>query len=104
MRIIPEPILFEWDAGNSDKSLKKHKTTNIEAEEVFKNKPKFIFLDDKHSSIEKRYLIWGITNKIRKLAVIFTIRSSKIRIISARDMNKKERSTYAEKIKIDSTL
>lgn len=98
MRIIPEPVAFEWDKGNIDKNVKKHGVTNKEAEEVFENEQKFIFRDTKHSINELRYMIWGTTDKARKLAVFFTKRLDKIRIISARDMDKKERREY-EKIK-----
>lgn len=98
MKILPEPILFEWDKGNSDKNSKKHNVTNKEAEEVFISKP-FILLEDvKHSSNEKRFQALGRTNKRRKLSIIFTIRE-KVRIISARDMNKKERRGYEKETK-----
>lgn len=98
MKILPEPLCFEWDKGNINKNLIKHKVANQEAEEVFDNKPNFIIEDKKHSLKESRYLIWGLTDKGRKLAVIFTIRKDKIRIISARVTNKKERKAYGQKI------
>ena len=49
-------IGFEWDIGNSQKSAQKHDVHPTEAEEVFFNSPLLISDDDKHSSIEKRYL------------------------------------------------
>lgn len=97
--ILPEPIAFEWDKGNIDKNLKKHKISNKEAEEIFENDPKFIFKDEKHSQLESRYGIFGQTNRARKLSVVFVIRKNRIRIITARRMSRKERSTYEEKIK-----
>lgn len=99
MRILPEPVTFEWDKGNINKNLIKHGVSDKEAEEVFENGTKFIFKDEKHSLAEKRYMIWGVTNQERKLSVFFTLRGEKIRIISARDMHKKERRAYEEKIK-----
>ncbi len=87
MRIIPEPLAFDWDKGNIDKNFKKHSVTDKEAEEVFINEPKFIFKDDKHSDTERRYMLWGETNKKKKLTIFYTIRNNKIRIISARDMH-----------------
>lgn len=99
MKILPEPLSFEWDQGNINKNLIKHNVSNRDAEEVFSNKPSFLFADEKHSLAEKRYMVWGITDRNRKLAVFFTIRNEKIRIISARDMNKKEREAYEEKVK-----
>jgi len=89
---------FEWDIGNSQKSAQKHDVHPTEAEEVFFNSPLIISEDDKHSSIEKRYLAYGITNKKRFLTVIFTLRENEtlIRVISARDQHRKERTVYAK--------
>ena len=91
-------IGFEWDIGNSQKSAQKHDVHPTEAEEVFFNSPLIISEDDKHSSIEKRYLAYGITNKKRFLTVIFTLRENEtlIRVISARDQHRKERTVYAK--------
>lgn len=104
MRILPDPVTFVWDKGNIDKNLKKHGVTNKEAEEILENKPIFIFEDVKHSLVEKRYMIWGITDKGRKLSVFFTIRHDLVRIISVRDMHKKERRAYEEKIQTDTKI
>ena len=98
MKILPEPVIFEWDKGNINKNFIKHSVTDKEAEEIFENNPKFILEDEKHSLIEVRYMIWGMTNNNRKLSVFFTFRKTKVRIISARDMHKKERRAYEEKI------
>ncbi len=98
MEELPEPILFEWDSGNTSKNFRKHNVSDREAEQIFVNKPKFIFEDEKHSLVEKRYMLWGITNKGRKLSAFFTMRKDKIRVISVRDMNKKERRVYEKKI------
>ncbi len=103
MKILPEPLAFEWDKGNIEKNLIKHKVTSRETEEVFTNEEKFIIEDEKHSLSEKRYLVWGVTNKGRRLSVIFTLRNNKVRIISARGMNKKERREY-EKIQKNSKI
>lgn len=101
MKIIPEPISFEWDQGNFHKNLKKHHVTNQEAEEVFFNQPFIAIEDQKHSSQEPRFQSLGKTNNNRKIFLVFTIRINKIRIISIRDMNKKEVKIY-EKIKTNS--
>lgn len=101
MRVVSDFITFEWDRGNRDKNLKKHVVTNEEAEQVFTQGRKFIIRDKKHSIFEDRFILWGATSDNRKLNIIFTIRKDKIRIISARNMNRKERRTYAEKIKKD---
>jgi len=96
MKVFPIPIAFEWDKGNIDKNFKKHGTKNEEAEQVFVNNPIVLF-DEKHSEAEKRYLVLGETNTGKLLSVIYTKRGNKIRIISARLMNRRERNLYEEK-------
>jgi hypothetical protein len=91
---LPKILFFNWDEGNTYKSVKKHGVTNRESEEVFFNKPIFFFQDKKHSQTEKRFLALGKTNRGRLLALIFTLRNDALRVISARSMNKKERSIY----------
>lgn len=97
MKTLPSPIAFEWDKGNFDKNLIKHKVTNKEAEEVFFDRYIKIFEDARHSQKEKRFTALGITDKNRKLYLSFALRNQKIRIISARDQSKKERRLYEEK-------
>ena len=97
MKILPKPIAFEWDKGNVDKNFIKHKVTNQEIEEIFNSKLLKTFEDIKHSQKEIRFVALGITNKKRRLYISFTIRNQKIRIISARDQSKKERSLYEKK-------
>ncbi len=87
---------FDWDAGNSEKSWGKHKVTRLECEEVFFNNALVVMEDEAHSSTEKRYGTLGKTGKDRKLFVVFTVRNRMIRIISARDMNRKEKVIYEE--------
>ncbi len=94
MKILPEPIAFEWDKGNLNKNLLKHNVTNQEAEEVFSHEPIIVAEDKKHSIKEKRFQALGRTNKQRKIFLSFTIRGNKVRIISIRDMNKKEEMVY----------
>ncbi len=96
MDVIPEPIQFEWDKGNINKNLKKHRVTNEEAEEIFVNNP-LISKDPKHSTKrEKRYQSTGLTNKGKTLFISFTLRNNKIRIISARLASRKERKVYEQ--------
>lgn len=94
MRIILSPIVFDWDEGNSTKNLIKHKVTLHESEEVFANEPLVVVEDERHSRIEQRFQALGKTNNKRKLFLSFTIRNKKIRIISIRDMNRKEEKIY----------
>lgn len=85
---------FEWDEGNINKNWRKHKVTDAECEEVFFNQPLMIELNKTHSITERRYFVLGKTDRERLLFVVFTIRNNKIRIISGRKMNKKERRQY----------
>ncbi|MEX0617188.1 MAG: BrnT family toxin [Candidatus Woykebacteria bacterium] len=89
---------FDWDEGNILKNWEKHKVKHTEAEEVFENKPRFVFPDTQHSKVELRYGILGVTNEKRLLSVTFMLRSNRTRVVSARDMSKRERKFY-EKIK-----
>ena len=91
---LPIPLSFDWNKGNIDKNWLRHKVRFKEAEEIFFNKPLKIFPDRGHSEKERRYMAYGITNNLRKLVAFFTIRDKKIRIISVRDQNRKERSIY----------
>lgn len=93
MQLFKEPLAFDWDKGNSGKNA-KHKVSDFEAEEPFYDKNKKIFEDIKHSSGEKRYLLFGKSKSERLLIVSFTIRENKVRIISARDINRKEVQLY----------
>lgn len=86
---------FDCDAGNSAKNYKSHRVSDIECEEVFFNAPLVIPYDIIHSGLEKRYYVLGRTDKGRMLFVAFAYRAEKIRVISARDMSKKERRSYS---------
>jgi len=88
---------FQWDRGNIDKNLIKHDVENWECEQVFFNKPLLVLDDPKHSGSEKRWAAFGKTDAERFLVVVFTKRDNLIRIISARNMNKRERKFYNEK-------
>jgi len=96
-RILQAISGFEWDAGNKQKSLVKHEVSNEECEESFFDYNKEIQKDNLHSINEKRYVLIGQTKQNRLLYIVFTIRKDKIRVISARDINKKERKLYEEK-------
>jgi len=88
---------FQWDTGNIDKNWQKHKVKYTECEEAFFNQPLMIADDNKHSKCEKRYFVLGQTDSRRELFIVFTIRKKKNCVISARDMNKKEKEKYYEK-------
>lgn len=94
MGFIKELIEFDWDGGNIGKNWKKHRVRNSEAEEVFFDENKKLFRDKLHSEGEPRYIILGKTKKDRLLYVVFTVRKNKLRIISSRDINKREGKLY----------
>lgn len=89
---------FEWDKWNIDKIYFKHKVEPFECEEVFFDESKVILMDVLHSGKEERYILLGKTKENRLLFIVFTARENKIRIISARDINKKERHLYEKSI------
>ena len=90
---------FDWDAGNARKSVEKHHVSQFEAEQIFFNQPLLVVADDKHSQEETRYHALGITDDSRFLHVSFTLRikNTLIRVISARDMHRKEKAIYEQK-------
>ncbi len=92
---LPVPILFEWDEGNNEKNWKKHKVSEKECVEIFKNYP-VILNDTTHSQHETRFIAIG-KSKSRYLFIVFTIRKRHIRVISARDQSRKEREFYKQK-------
>ncbi|MBV1914492.1 MAG: BrnT family toxin [Pseudomonadales bacterium] len=89
---------FEWDAGNERKSADKHGVSQAEAEQLFFNQPLLILADHKHSQIEPRYHALGTTDDARLLHITLTLRfeNTLIRVISARDMHRKERLAYEQ--------
>lgn len=96
MLTFPRLQGFEWNKGNLDKNLLKHNVSNSECEEALFNQPLIINPDERHSQTEKRFYALGKTDNNRLLFLSFTIRNNLIRIISARDMNKKEREQYGQ--------
>ncbi len=85
---------FDWDRGNIDKNLLKHGINCREAEEIFLDINGIHLEDNKHSLKEQRLAIIGKTFSNKILIAIFTVRKNKIRIISVRNVNKKEKSLY----------
>ncbi len=90
---VSKIVGFEWDKGNFE-HIKKHNINYRECEEVFVNKPLIVNEDETHSQTEERFRVYGQTNKKRLIFLIFTIRNNKIRVISARDQDKKERREF----------
>ena len=95
---------FDWDEGNVRKSADKHSVSQGEAEQVFFNEPLLLLPDRMHSDKEQRFHALGKTQDGRLLHVTFTLRGGGklIRVISARDMHRKERMFYGKAKKEDS--
>jgi uncharacterized DUF497 family protein len=85
---------FEWDDGNLTKNWEKHQVSALECEQIFFNRPLIALPDQRHSESEPRFYALGQTDSGRRLFVVFTARANSIRVISARDMSRKERKIY----------
>jgi len=93
---------FDWDSGNARKN-ERHGVSMAEAEQVFFNAP-LLLPDSEHSHAESRIHALGRTTEGRRLHITFTLRheSELIRVISARDMHRKERAIYEQASKDNS--
>jgi uncharacterized DUF497 family protein len=91
-------IGFDWDEGNARKSVEKHVVSQPESEQAFFNEPLLLLEDKQHSQSETRFHALGRTDQGRLMHVTFTLRkdNSMIRVISARDMHRKERFRYEQ--------
>lgn len=89
---------FQWDGGNLRKNLNKHEMTQAEAEQIFFNSPLLVLEDAAHSIDEQRFHALGSTDDARTLHITFTLRrgGQLIRVISARNMHRKERRIYEQ--------
>jgi len=85
---------FDWDAGNSDKNWRRPAVRRGEAEQSLLNRPVLVWADIEHSGEEPRFIALGHTDANRWLLVVFTIRGTRIRVVSARPMSKSERKIY----------
>ncbi len=92
--VLDSCVGFDWDESNTVKNWDRHKVTPEKAEDVFFHDPLALRADARHSGREKRYCALGQTSTGRLLFLAFTVRRRLIRVISARDMNRKERDAY----------
>ncbi|MGA7341085.1 MAG: BrnT family toxin [Terracidiphilus sp.] len=93
---------FDWDQANAAKNWERHHVTPEETEDVFFHDPFVLRSDPAHSRHEKRYWALGKTERERRLFVVFTIRKKLIRVVSARDMSRREIEEYERYEKSDS--
>jgi hypothetical protein len=87
---------FEWDAGNAPKVRTRHDVEPGECEQAFFGGPLLVSADTKHSKAEERWRALGRTLGGRRLHLVFTLRGTSIRVLAARDMNRKERRDYEQ--------
>jgi uncharacterized DUF497 family protein len=99
---------FDWDGGNAEKNWIRHRVSPSECEQVFFNRPLVVFADESHSQGEDRQFALGVTDAARLLFVVYTIRGERVRVISARDMTRRERREYedarSEELESDSQI
>jgi uncharacterized DUF497 family protein len=87
---------FDGDEANVIKIWEKHSVSQSECEQIFFNKPLVVTDDVKHSGVEQRYYVLGATDQGCTLFLVFTMRGGLIRVITAREMNRKERRLYQD--------
>lgn len=87
---------FDWDEGNLTKNRARHRVAGAECEQVFFDRPLAAAADAGHSEEEPRFYALGQTDAARRLFIVFTVRRGLIRVISARDMNRRERTEYGK--------
>ena len=91
-----KPLRFEWDEVKNRESQRKHKVSFEEARTVFYDEDAIEFFDDDHSKHEDRFLLLGLSSRLRMLMICHCLREDGdvIRIISARKAKPNERKLY----------
>ena len=92
--LLPNCTGFDWDIGNSTKNWDLHRVSRAECEQPFFNRPILVAADAGHSAKERRCAALGQTKAGRQLSIVFTIRGTLVRVISARDMGRRERRLH----------
>jgi len=94
---LSQPIEFQWDKGNIDKNSVRYGVGNEEIEEAFSDAKNKLSKDQLHSKSEDRFILLGKTVSGRLLFIAFTLWGNKVRVISARNLSRKDRIFYYEK-------
>jgi uncharacterized protein len=87
---------FEWDPRKAATNLAKHQVSFEEAATVFGDPLGRIVADPRHSAVEERWVLLGMSKERRLLAVMYIERASAVRVISARRATRPERRDYEE--------
>ncbi len=87
---------FEWDQRKNQQNIKKHRVSFEEAQAVFYDENAMRYYDPDHSDDEDRFIMLGLSYKLRVLVVCHCFRQDDtvIRIISARKADKTECRDY----------
>ncbi|HEX7176219.1 MAG TPA: BrnT family toxin [Pyrinomonadaceae bacterium] len=87
-------MLFQWDENKATGNLAKHGVSFEEAATIFGDSLSDTFNDPDHSAEEQRFIIIGMSERGRLLAVVHTDEDEVVRIISARELTRREREVY----------
>ena len=91
--MIPD---FEWDCRKAASKLAKHGVSFAEAVTAFRDPYGRIVQDPRHSHSEERLALVGRSERRRLVAIMFTEREDRVRLISARKATRSERNDYEE--------
>ncbi len=91
-------ITFSWDERKARDNLRKHAVPFEEAVTAFSDENARLMYDPEHSQNEDRFVLLGISSKLRILIICHVYHQSEreIRIISARKADRDERKQYGE--------
>jgi uncharacterized protein len=89
-------LAFEWDPKKAAVNLAKHKVSFEEAASAFGDPLGKIVADPRHSAVEERLVLLGVSRRGRLLAVMYAERERKIRVPSSRKATRREKRDYEE--------
>lgn len=89
---------FEWHQAKAEANVQKHGVGFEEAVTVFWDENALLIADPEHSDDEDRFILLGISERLRLLVVVHCERGSNIRIISARQATRNERRQYEARV------
>jgi hypothetical protein len=96
-----DDVRFEWDPAKSASNLRKHGVSFEEAQTAFSDDHALVVDDPEHSMDETRFILVGLSASLRMLVVVHVLRTDRgaIRLISARQATRSERTTYYERLR-----
>ena len=95
-----DELRFEWDKKKERINIKKHGISFEEASSAFYDEKAIQFFDPDHSEDEDRFILLGISFKLRILVVCRCFRESEtvVRLVSARKADRDEQQEYWRRI------